>query len=79
MRSIGEYMASELRQPNLEAGALFKKLAAEGRDLELGKKQPEGKAVRFNCMPCGVLTEFPDVDTALDGDCKKCGQKIFKE
>jgi len=78
MRSVGEYMASELRQPNPEAAALFKKLAAESKDIEEEKKQPEGKTVKFNCMDCGILTEFPDTDTALDGDCKKCGKPIFR-
>jgi len=78
MRPVGEFLHSEFREPSLEAAALFKRLAGEGKDIEEDNINP-GKTKKFWCMACCVENEFPDIDTALDGDCKKCGKPIFQE
>lgn len=65
-----------IKTPNLEAAAIFHFLAKQGTQEDQEEKTTTCK---FWCMSCCVQTEFPDKDTALDGNCKKCKEPIFSE
>jgi len=78
MRHVGEYLHSEFREPSIEAGAMFKRLAAEGKEIEQENKNP-AKTTKLNCMSCGVQNEYKQVNDDSKETCKGCGKLIFKE
>jgi len=66
------------KKPNHQAAEIFKFMAKQGTQAG-GESTDENPGVKYNCMPCGVLTEFPDEDTAMTGKCRKCKNPIFAE